>query len=139
MLKELNSKLNASSFGSDEELFLEFKKCILHCLVRCYNSLWNFNHFKLLNEVMLRFVKYQECRTVLQTYLSDKNIATLKIKSKIISGIAALLKEKPENSLPDDLIKIVNSTHINTDYLNKDAEVLKFKKKKLSKKLYRQQ
>jgi len=41
---------------------------------------------------MLRFVKYQECRTVLQTYLSDKNIATLKIKSKIISGIAALLK-----------------------------------------------
>lgn len=88
---------------------------------------------------MLRFVKYSECRTVLQTYLSDKNIATLKIKSKIISGIAALLKEKPENSLPDDLIKIVNSTHINTDYLNKDAEVLKFKKKKLSKKLYRQQ
>lgn len=70
--------------------------------------------------------------------LSDKNIATLKIKAKIINGVALIIKEKPEQHLPDELIKIVNSTYIDSRYLEKDSEVLKFKKKKLSKKLYRQ-
>ncbi len=39
--------------------------------------------------------------------------------------------------LPDDLLKIINSTHIDTKYLQKDQEAIKFRKKKLTKKLYR--
>jgi hypothetical protein len=88
---------------------------------------------------MLKFIRHEECRQVLSSFLSDKNIATLKIKAKIVNSIAVLLKERPEKTLPDDLIKIVNSTHIDTSYLSKDSEALKFKKKKLTKRLYKQQ
>ena len=65
LFKELNSKLNVSSFESDTEMFVEFKKCMLQCLIKCYRTLWNFNHFKLLNEIMIKFVKYEECQAVL--------------------------------------------------------------------------
>lgn len=54
-----------------------------------------------------------------------------------MNGIASLLKEKAENQLPNDLIKIVNSTFIDSRYLEKDRDALKFKKKRLTKKLYR--
>lgn len=138
MLKELNTKLTSASFGSDDEMFKEFKRCILQCVIKCYRTLWNFNHFKLLNEVMVKFIKHEECRETLKSMLSDKNIATLKIKSKIINAIAGLLKDKPESYLPDDLIKIVNATHINTNYLDKDSQALNFKKKKMTKRLYKE-
>jgi hypothetical protein len=92
MLKDLNSKLTPGDFQSDSELFHEFKKCILQCVVKCYHALWNFNHFKLLNELLLKFIKHEECKTVLRTFLADKNVATLKIKAKIISAVAGLLK-----------------------------------------------
>ena len=71
--------------------------------------------------------------------LSNKNVAMLKIKSKIINGIAVMIKEKGQGQLPDNLVKIVNTTYIDTRYLEKDQQVLKFKKKKLTKKMYRQQ
>lgn len=88
---------------------------------------------------MMKFIKQEECRTVLSEFLADKNIATLSAKAKIVNGIAALLKEKTQQQLPNDLVKIVNSTHIDSRYLEKDREVLNFKKKKLTKKLYREQ
>lgn len=66
---------------------------------------------------MMKFVKYEECRTALSEFLAEKNIATLSAKAKIINGIAALLKEKAESQLPNDLIKIVNSTFIDSRYL----------------------
>jgi hypothetical protein len=43
---------------------------------------------------MMKFIKQEECRTVLSEFLADKNIATLSAKAKIVNGIAALLKEK---------------------------------------------
>ncbi len=70
-------------------------------------------------------------------FLADKNIATLSAKARIINGIATLLKEKSEHQLPNDLVKIVNSTFIDSRYLKKDRDVLKIKKKRLTKKLYR--
>jgi hypothetical protein len=87
----------------------------------------------------MKFVKFEECRHALSIFLADKNMATLSVKARIINGIATLLKEKSENQLPHDLIKIVNATFIDSRYLTKDRDVLKFKKKKLTKKLYREQ
>jgi len=39
--------------------------------------------------------------------------------------------------LPGDIIKIINSTFIDTRYLKKDQDTLSYKKKQLKKKLYR--
>ena len=64
-LTELNAKLKLSNFEADQELFKEFKKCILQCVVRCFKSLWHYNHFKLLSDLMMKFVKYEECRVAL--------------------------------------------------------------------------
>jgi hypothetical protein len=93
-LGELNSKLRAGDFSSDLELFKEFKKCILHCVVRCFRSLWNFNSFKLVSDLMMKFIKHEECTAALSEFLANKNIATLSAKAKIVNGIATLLKEK---------------------------------------------
>jgi len=41
---------------------------------------------------MIKFIKHEECKQVLRTFLSDKNIATLKIKAKIVNSIAVILK-----------------------------------------------
>lgn len=41
---------------------------------------------------MMKFIKYEECKTALSEFLGDKNIATLNAKAKIINGIATLLK-----------------------------------------------
>ena len=72
--------------------------------------------------------------------LTDKNIAMIGIKVKIINGIAKLIKEEEnEKRLPEDLVKILNSTYIDTRYLKKDQETLVYKKKLLKKKLYRQE
>lgn len=64
-LHELNAKLKVSSFSADQELYKEFKKCMLQCVVRCLKSLWHFNHFKLLGELMMKFINYEECRRAL--------------------------------------------------------------------------
>jgi hypothetical protein len=66
---------------------------------------------------MMKFIKQEECRTALSEFLADKNIAKLSAKAKIVNGIATLLKEKAEQQLPNDLIKVVNSTHIDSRYL----------------------
>jgi hypothetical protein len=66
-------------------------------------------------------------------------MSTFKAKAKVLSDIASLFKQKSEQALPDRLVKIINSTYIDARYLEKDMEALKFQKKKLSKKLYRQQ
>lgn len=62
MLKEVNLKIKAQDFKNDKEIFREFKKCILECCIKCYRTLWNFNCVKELNDLTLKFIKFQECR-----------------------------------------------------------------------------
>lgn len=87
----------------------------------------------------MKFIKYEEAQTAIGNFLADKNMSTFKAKAKLLSDIAALIKSKSEQALPNGLIKMVNGTFIDSRYLEKDVEALKFQKKKLSKKLYRQQ
>jgi hypothetical protein len=65
-------------------------------------------------------------------------MATFSIKAKIINCISQLIKKKSDSELPDDLIKMLNSTYIDSNYLQKDRDVLNFKKKKLKKRIYKQ-
>jgi hypothetical protein len=58
MLKELNMKAKIVNFGHDKELFREFKKCLLQCVVKLFNTLWNFNCSKELCELLLKFIKF---------------------------------------------------------------------------------
>lgn len=88
----MNSKLKGSDFGSDNELFVEFKKCLLHCLIKCYETLWNFNHFKLLNLLMLKFIRYPECKSTLSLFLQSRNIAILPAKFRIVTDIGHLIR-----------------------------------------------
>ena len=72
--------------------------------------------------------------------LTDKNNAILSIKLKIIAGIAKIVKtESYEKRLPADMIKIINSTYIDSRYLKKDQESLTYRKKQLKKKLYKEE
>ena len=71
--------------------------------------------------------------------MGDKNLGTLKAKTTVVASIAALVKDRPEKSLPDGLIALVNATHIDGRYLEKEKHSMEFKKKKMKKKLYRQQ
>lgn len=95
MLKEINSKLVVNDFAGDEELFREFKKCLLQSVVKCFQTLWNFNHFNLLSDLIIRFCKYPPAQTAISAFLADKNISTFKAKAKVIAGISALIKERP--------------------------------------------
>lgn len=46
MLKEMNAKAKIANFNNDHEVYSEFKKCLLECVVKCYRTLWNFNGAK---------------------------------------------------------------------------------------------
>lgn len=87
----------------------------------------------------MHFIKFKECQNAFQSLLKDQNIATVSIKVKIINCIAQLIKKKDDRDLPNDLIKILNSTHIDTRYLERDREALVFKKKKIKQRLYKQE
>jgi hypothetical protein len=87
----------------------------------------------------MHFLRYEETLNALGAFLADRNMATCKAKTRILIDIAALVKNRPENTLPDGLIKVINSTHIDSRYLEKEVESIKFHKKKMTKKLYRQQ
>ena len=70
----------------------------------------------------------------------EKNIAMIGIKAKIINGISKIIKEEEnEKRLPIDIIKILNSTFIDSRYLKKDQESFNYRKKQLKKKLYKQE
>lgn len=112
---------------------------MLQCLLKCLGTLWHFNHFKLLSEILVKFIKYEEAQNAIENFLADKNISTFKAKAKLLSDIAGLFKQKTEKVLPDRLVKIINRTYIDARYLTKDLEALKFQKKRMSKRLYRQQ
>lgn len=72
--------------------------------------------------------------------LTDKNIAMIGAKAKIIGGIAKIIKsEQYEKRLPADIIKILNCTYVDTRYLKKDQDTLNYKKKQLKKRLYREE
>ncbi len=58
MLKEINGKIKVDNFGNDQEVFREFKKCLLECVVKIYRTLWNFNYTKEVNELCLKFIKF---------------------------------------------------------------------------------
>ena len=87
---------------------------------------------------MVKFIRFKECLKTIEQFLSDKNIAMLETKAKLIGLIGNMIREKPENQLPQDLIKIVNSTYIDPKYLDKNKQSFEFQKKKFKKKLYRE-
>lgn len=139
MIKEINAKLAVNDFAGDDELYREFKKCLLQSVLKCFETLWNFNHFKLLSDLVIRFLKNDEARRSVAAFLADKNVSTFKAKARIIAELAALVKTRPESALPNDLIRMVNSTFVDFRYLEKEEDSLKFRKKQLTKKLYKKQ
>ena len=71
--------------------------------------------------------------------MEDQNVATVGIKVRIINGVAQLIKRQEDNNLPNDLIKILNSTYIDSKYLERDRDSLNFKKKKVKQRMYKQE
>ena len=57
-------------------------------------------------------------------------------KSRIISGISKIIINE-EHELPE-IIKILNCTFIDSQYLKKDMDSFTYKKKKFKKKLYKE-
>ena len=71
--------------------------------------------------------------------LEDKNIAMISSKARIITAIGKLIvNSENEKTLPEDLIKVLNKTHIDTNYLKKDADSFEYKKKQVKKRLYKE-
>lgn len=92
----------------------------------------------MLIELLMLFIKHEATKTAISAFLAEKNISTFTAKSRIIANMATLVKNRPEQSLPDDLIKIANATFIDYRYLEKEVESLNFKKRRMTKRLYRQ-
>jgi hypothetical protein len=66
-------------------------------------------------------------------------VATVSVKVRIINGVAQLIKKQEDKDLPNDLIKILNSTYIDSRYLERDQNSLTFKKKKVKQRMYKQE
>lgn len=88
---------------------------------------------------MIKFIKFQECRSFISQMLEDKNIAMISSKARIISAVGKhIVNNENEKALPEDLIKILNKTHIDTNYLKKDMDSFEYRKKQVKKRLYKE-
>lgn len=130
LLKQLSKSLKKEQFSNNEKLFLEFRKCMINSTAKCLQGLWSSSDSKQLVPVLCKYLKDTTVQGVIGQFLSDRNPETLSLKLFIVKNISAKIMKKAENTLPENLVSILNMLHIDSSHLDKDADGEKYKKKR---------
>lgn len=116
---------------------MEFRRCVICSTAKCLQELWTSDSTKQLVPVLCKYLKDKTVQTVIGRFLSDHNPETLQLKLNIVKAVSAKIIKKAEKDLPENLVAILNSTHIDSGHLNKDEEGEKYKKKREKRREYK--
>jgi len=109
---------------------LEFRKCVINSSAKCLQGLWTANETKQLVPVLSKYLKDRTVQSVISQFLSDRNPETLSVKLSIVRAISMKIMKKAEKDLPENLVAILNTLHIDSSHLDKDEDGEKYKRKK---------